>query len=136
MPKPGSLTYEELEKRIAAWEEAVTWIAKGWDEIDEYSNDVAARHALAEQLDREDPDSLPPGLKQRIDDADARFRAVTVEFPFCVTTVRADICRERHWYFFRVPLDSGMMEAYADDPDFRALLHLSVRKQTTGSADG
>lgn len=33
------------------WEEAVRWIARGWDCIDEYTHDVWARLLLAEDLD-------------------------------------------------------------------------------------
>lgn len=130
-PLPHALDAEKLEKCISTWEEAVNWIAKGWDDIDEYTHDVSARHTLANML--EDFSATPPSTEQqqRIAAADSRFMALTAVFHYCMVNVGAGMSPDKHWYFFRVPLDSGIIEAYENDPDFRAFLHLSAERSSS-----
>lgn len=72
----------EIEKAIANWEESVSWIEKGWDCEQEYICDVTARHAVFLLLEN-NSGNLPAELLARLNTADARYRAATVDdWPF------------------------------------------------------
>lgn len=91
----------EIETAIANWEEALSWIEKGWDGEDEYASDVATRHTVFKLLEISN-ESLPAALQARLDLADACYRAATVDdwpFAFCRHISEPD--QHQLWYWFR-----------------------------------
>lgn len=111
----------EIEKAIASWEEAVSWIEKGWDGEDEYVSDVSARHTVFKLLEIS-ADSLPSALQTRLDAADARFRVATVDdWPFASCSHIGELDQQKHWYWFRRPAEASLKKAWESDPEFRQL---------------
>lgn len=111
----------EIETAIASWEEAVSWIEKGWDGEDEYVSDVATRHTVFKLLELSN-ESLPAALQARLDAADARYRAVTVDdWPFSSCWHTNELDQQQHWYWFRRPVEASMKKAWESDPEFRQL---------------
>lgn len=112
----------DIEKAIARWEEAVRWIEDGWDCSDEYTNDVYARHKVFLLLESNSVE-LSAELKARLDEADNRYRAATVDdWPFAARNDASGLDRERHWYWFRRPEEASMRKAWDNDPEFRAFV--------------
>lgn len=117
----------EIEKAIANWEEAVSWIEKGWDCEDEYICDVTARHAVFLLLEN-NSGNLPAELQLRLDAADARYRAATVDdWPFTSCKHISDLDQQQHWYWFRRPEEASMRKAWESDPEFRRFWKAAVR---------
>lgn len=111
----------EIEKAIANWEEAVSWIEKGWDGEDEYVSDVATRQTVFKLLVLSN-ESLPAALQARLDAADARFRVATVDdWPFASCSYFSELDQHQHWYCFRRPVEASMKKAWESDPEFRQL---------------
>lgn len=116
----------EIEKAIARWEEAVSWIEKGWDCEDEYINDVAARHAIFQLLEIDDA-SLSAELQVRLEAADARYCAATVDDrPFSININASELDQERHWYWFRMPEEVSMQKAWETNPEFRCFVRACI----------
>lgn len=92
---------------VKEWEEAVDWLVKGFDCIEEWTNDLSAREILANAL--EILGTTPPqSLIERIEAADQRLRAATCESSRCVWGDGFSIGLEKcdpvkHWYYFRWP---------------------------------
>lgn len=117
--KPNSSI--EIETAIANWEEAVSWIEKGWDGEDEYVSDVATRHTVFKLLAISN-ESLPTALQTRLDALDARYRAATVDdWPFASCRHFSELDQQQHWYWFRRPVEASMKKAWESDPEFRQL---------------
>lgn len=111
----------EIETAIANWEEAVSWIEKGWDGEDEYASDVSARHTVFNLLEVSN-ESLPAVLQARLDAADARYRVATVDdWPFASFSHIGELDQQQHWYWFRRPVEASMKKAWESDPEFRQL---------------
>jgi hypothetical protein len=111
----------EMEKAIANWEEAVSWIEEGWDGEDEYVSDVATRHTVFKLMEVSN-ESLPTALQVRLDAADARYRAATVDdWPFASCSHIGELDQQHHWYWFRRPVEASMKKAWESDPEFRQL---------------
>lgn len=111
-------TVSDMEAAIADWEEAVSWIEKGWDCIEEYQFDVGCREALDDLVERFDGEpALADELLLRLQQADERFRAVTKEARISILDcgpkfqyIDEEYIRflplneydpQRHWYFYR-----------------------------------
>lgn len=110
---------EKLEGAIASWEEAVSWIEKGWDGEDEYARDVSARDTVFKLLEVSN-ESLPAALQVRLDAADVRFRVATVDdWPFASCSHIGELDQQQHWYWFRRPVEASMKKAWESDPEFR-----------------
>lgn len=107
---------EEIEELIQSWEQAVEWIARGWDNIEGYENDVGAHEVLAEAIDEWLVERLLKPLRARIQASDEAFRPATVASRLCVfhcgppfrafPNGRLDLLFEHydpdvHWYLFR-----------------------------------
>lgn len=117
----------EIEKAIANWQEVVSWIEKGWDCEEEYICDVTARHAVFHLLEN-NSGNLPAELLARLDAADARYRAATVDdWPFTSCAHISDLDQQQHWYWFRRPEEASMRKAWEIDPEFRRFLKAAVR---------
>lgn len=104
---PGTL--ESVVQAITKWEEAVEWIAKGWDCIEEYTHDLFAREILDDAM-AEYSEPLSTDLLSRIQAADQRLRDVTFEINESVWSSGFDVDpkaynRVQHWYYFRWPFD-------------------------------
>jgi hypothetical protein len=124
----AAIQSSEIEKAIASWEEAVSWIEKGWDGEDEYASDVATRHIVFKLLDISN-ESLPAVLQARLDAADARYRAATVDdwsFASCSHISEPD--QHQHWYWFRRPAEASLKKAWASDSEFRQLATAAMPK--------
>jgi hypothetical protein len=84
-PDPGEDRFPELREGLLAWEEAVRWIAQGWDCIEEYTNDVWARlnleFAMKEHAGRHGPQPL--AFLRRLASIDRLFRRVTHDSRLC-----------------------------------------------------
>lgn len=116
----------EIEKAIAKWEEAVSWIEKGWDCEDEYINDVSIRHTVFKLLEIMS-DSLPVALQARLDAADARYCAAMVDdWPFSLNTNASQLDQCRHWYWFRMPEEVSMRRTWETNPEFRGFVSASM----------
>jgi hypothetical protein len=115
-----------IEKSIACWEEAVSWIEKGWDGEDEYVSDVSTRHTVFKLLEVSN-ESLPAALQVRLDAADARYRAATVDdWPFASCRHFSELDQQQHWYWFRRPEEASMRKAWENDPEFRRFYQAAV----------
>lgn len=109
----------EIEKAIANWEEAVSWIEEGWDGEDEYVSDIATRHIVFKLMEVSNG-SLPTALQARLDAADARFRVATVDdWPFTSCSHFSELDQHQHWYWFRRPAEASLKKAWESDPEFR-----------------
>jgi hypothetical protein len=109
------VSIEDVERAIARWEEAVLWISKGWDCIEEYANDLCARETIDEMIVLPNAEKLPSLLLSRIEKADQKFRDSTVESLLCVWHITPQFGvardqvnlsfftynRERYWYYYR-----------------------------------
>lgn len=116
----------EIETAIASWEEAVSWIEKGWDGEDEYVSDVATRHTVFKLLEISN-ESLPAALQVRLDAADARYRAATVDdWPFASCSHIGELDQQHHWYWFRRPVEASMKKAWESDAEFRPILEMNL----------
>lgn len=116
----------ETKKAIANWEETVSWIEKGWDCEDEYLCDVTARHAVFQLLENNNG-KLPAELQVRLDAADARYRAATVDdWPFTSCKHISDLDQQQHWYWFRRPEAVSLRKAWENDPEFRRFYQATV----------
>jgi hypothetical protein len=114
---------QKIEHAIADWEEAVSWIERGWDSEDEYINDIAARHVVFQLLER-CSNNLPSSLQERLDTADGLFRAATVDdWSFSGS---AELDRVQNWYFFRRPEVVSLRNAWESDSEFRQLIMASI----------
>jgi len=104
------VTPEDVEDAISDWEEALRWIAKGWDCHEEYDHDVYSRELLDTTLTEYGKKPLPPELTQRIAQADQFFREITEESDSCVADIRNSkglyLDRERYWYYYRWQRDA------------------------------
>ncbi|MFA4916491.1 MAG: hypothetical protein WC560_07455 [Syntrophales bacterium] len=40
------VTLQDIEQDVSDWEEAIHWIARGWDCIEEYTYDLSSREEL------------------------------------------------------------------------------------------
>lgn len=117
----AAIQSSEIEKAIASWEEAVSWIEKGWDGEDEYASDVSARHTVFNLLEVSN-ESLPAALKARLDAAGVRYRVATVDdWPFAFCSHIGELDQQQHWYWFRRPAEASLKKAWASDPEFRQL---------------
>lgn len=117
---------ENIEKAIANWEESVSSIEKGWDCEEEYICDVTARHAIFQLLENNNV-SLAAELQVRLDAADARYRAATVDdWPFTSCRHINDLDQQQHWYWFRRPEEASIRKAWENDPEFRRLLAMNM----------
>lgn len=104
---PGTL--ESVVQAIANWEEAVEWIAKGWDCIEEYTHDLFAREMLDDAIAAYS-ELLPADLIARIQAVDQRLRDVTIETKDSVWSSGFAVGPNeynqlQHWYYFRWPHD-------------------------------
>lgn len=116
----------EIEKAIASWEEAVSWIEKGWDGEDEYVSDVATRHTVFKLMEVSN-ENLPTALQARLDAADARYRAATVDdWPFASCSHISELDQQQHWYWFRRPEEASMRKAWENDAEFRPILEMNL----------
>lgn len=112
---------KKIFNAIANWEEAVSWIEKGWDGEDEYVSDVATRHTVFKLLVLSN-ESLPAALQARLDAADARYLAATVDdWPFASCSHISELDQHQHWYWFRRPAEASLKKAWESDPEFRQL---------------
>jgi hypothetical protein len=76
---------EELKEAMAHWNEAVKWIAKGWDCIEEYTHDLSSREDLQDLLDKFlSGDTLPQDIAEEIAQIDNEFISVTEKSDLCV----------------------------------------------------
>lgn len=108
----AAIQSSEIEKAIASWEEAVSWIEKGWDGEDEYVSDVATRHTVFKLLEISN-ENLPAALQARLDAADARYRAATVDdWPFASCSHFSELDQHQHWYWFRRPAEASLKKAW------------------------
>lgn len=115
-----------VEIAIANWDEAVSWIEKGWDSEDEYVNDVTARHTVFKLL-KIRTESLPAALQARFDAADARYRAATVDdWPFASCCHISELDQQQHWYWFRRPAEASLKKAWESDPEFRRFFQANM----------
>lgn len=111
----------EIEKAILNWEEAVSWIEKGWDGEDEYARDVSARHIVFKLLEISN-ERLPVALQARLDAADVRYRAATIDdWPFASCSHISELDQHQHWYWFRRPAEASLKKAWESDLEFRQL---------------
>lgn len=79
-PEESGTDMERIESALSEWEEAVRWIADGWDCFEEYEHDVSFRQSLQELIDvYTKTNELPAELKERIENVDKKFREATVE---------------------------------------------------------
>lgn len=125
----------EAKKAIANWEESVSWIEKGWDCEDEYICDVTARHAVFQLLENNNG-SLSAELQVRLDAADARYRAATVDdWPFTSCKHISDLDQQQHWYWFRRPEEASMRKAWENDPELRRFYQAAVPVIKTDDLD-
>jgi hypothetical protein len=116
----------EIEKAIANWEGAVSWIEKGWDCEEEYICNVTARHAVFLLLEN-NSGNLPAELQVRLDAADARYRASTVDdWRFTSCAHISDLDQQQHWYWFRRPEEASMRKEWENDPEFRRFYQAAV----------
>jgi hypothetical protein len=99
---------KQLEWEIDRWEEAIEWIAKGWDCSDEYTMGVSNREELQFVLDEFEQNGwiIPEFLQNRLAEADKKFINCTEDSELCVWG-RDDkqYNKVRHWYYFRWPLN-------------------------------
>lgn len=114
-----------IGKAIARWEDAVSWIEDGWDCEEEYNEDVGMRHKVFLLLENNN-DNLPVELKTRLEVADARYRAATVDdWPFSSSFSTVEFDRERNWYWFRRPEEASMLKAWKNNEEFRSLVMMA-----------
>lgn len=67
-------------------------------------------------------ESLPAALQARLDAADVRFRAATIDdWPFASCSHISEPDQHQHWYWFRRPAEASLKKAWASDPEFRQL---------------
>jgi hypothetical protein len=79
MDSESKPTLEDIEEAIRAWEEAVEWIERGWDCIEEYTHEVSFREDFDElEFLYERDNALPYELTSRIRAADAKFKKATI----------------------------------------------------------
>jgi len=95
------VTLQDIEDAVADWEEAVRWIVKGWDCIEEYTHDLFARETLDKDLADYGDRELPDELRQRIVRADQTFRELTDESNRCVWGDASKYDPTRYWYYYR-----------------------------------
>ena len=98
-------TLEAVLQAVSEWEEAVGWIARGWDCLDEYTHDLYFREMLDDAI-AEYPESLPSEVVERVATADQRFRDVSFEIEKSVWSSGYAVDPQRynpvqHWYYFR-----------------------------------
>ncbi len=75
----------ELREAILRWKESVKWIAKGWDCIEEYTNDLSHREALQDLLDDLFSQNTPPkSIEEEIAEIDSVFVSATEKSDLCV----------------------------------------------------
>jgi hypothetical protein len=74
----GWASHVTIERLLQAWDQLAADVADYPDGIDDYTNDLTGRDAIDQALGWASP-ALEMVLRQRVDAADARFRAVTVE---------------------------------------------------------
>jgi hypothetical protein len=81
-----------LRDLVLAWEEAMRWIAGGWDCLEEYEHDVFARVELQDALDVYASRRLfvPNSLRRRLRSIDRAFR-------HCTFTARRPVWDRRRW---------------------------------------
>lgn len=107
----------QLEREIEHWKDTINWIAKGWDCIEEYTNDLCYRDELQDVLDEFEQNALPipDTLRSRLAEADRRFISCTEDSDLCVWHAgplfraygeHAELIVEtydktRQWYFYR-----------------------------------
>lgn len=84
-PHPSEDRFPELRDRLLSWEEAVRWIAQGWNCIDEYTNDVWGRLSLEYVMKRHARrHGRPPAVfLRRLASIDRLFRRVTHDSRLC-----------------------------------------------------
>ncbi len=105
-----------IEVAISEWEEAITWIARGWDGIDEYDHDVFYRYYLDTLLDSyTQRHALPPHIMIRLNVADENFKAVTHPSNRCVWRNDEFQNPEKYWYFYRWQPDCPYLRAIVND---------------------
>ena len=90
----------DLMLAVAGWEEAVDWIAKGFDCIEEYTNDLYARERLDNDLSNCE-ERIPDDLVVRIMTADERFKSVTYASNKCVWGDKDLYDPVTYWYYYR-----------------------------------
>ena len=85
------------------WEEAVRWIARGWDCIDEYTHNVWARLLLAEDLDECHTHGieLPPSYLRRLESIDCAYKRMTYDSGSCCL-MEGEYGRDQSARFFRL----------------------------------
>ncbi|WP_369602665.1 hypothetical protein AAIA72_06860 [Hahella sp. SMD15-11] len=127
-------TVADIQEAIADWEEAVSWIEKGWDCIEEYQSDVGCREVVDDLIERFGGEStLADELLLRLKRADERFRAATKEARISIFDCGPkfqyvdeehiyllplnEYDPRRHWYFYRwqpdCPYSLGGHDAYS-----------------------
>ena len=101
------ITLSDIEESISQWEEAITWIARGWDCHAEYTHDLWARHMLNKDLEEYlQQHCLPDHVCARLAAADDRFRAVTQPSRLSVWDCTAKFCYLDDEHIALGPLDS------------------------------
>jgi len=117
MNREESMNIGELEQAIQQWESAVERIAKGWDNIEEYTHDLQYREDLEEALScYSSREIVPEPLLRRIATADDSFREATVASRLCVwhcgpqfrhypnghvELLLEPYDQETYWYYYR-----------------------------------
>ncbi|WP_295622935.1 hypothetical protein [uncultured Lamprocystis sp.] len=136
-----NLDIENVSSALSAWEEAVKWIADGWDCCEEYHYDLTFRETLQKAADTYTArNKLPSEIIERIANADREFRDVTVasalsvwdvgpHFRYCEDThieliPLSNYDRGNYWYYYRWQPDCPY--------DFRNHNGLSYQKAVYG----
>lgn len=104
IPAPDAAEGEipAMRGSLLDWEEAVRWIARGWDCIEEYTHDVFARLCLQEALDdcKSRGIVLPESYLARLTHVDGAFKHVTYDSALCCL-MQDEWYRDQSIYFFR-----------------------------------
>jgi hypothetical protein len=97
-------TLEDVEKAVVEWEDAIEWISKGWDCVEEYTNDLCARESLDDTI-ANCSEVLTPEIESRIAATDQRLRSLTHESEDSVwgASYNNHYDRIRYWYYYRWP---------------------------------
>ncbi len=105
-----------LEVAISEWEEAITWIAKGWDGIDEYDHDVYFRYQIDKLVAHYTQHHvLPAHIMDRLHAADESFKTLTYPSNRCVWRNDEFQNPEKYWYFYRWQPDCPYLRAIVND---------------------
>lgn len=108
----------ELDEALLRWEDALDWIEDGWDCLEEYQIDVGWRKVVDNRIEQlGGPSALADDLRQRLNQADKRFRAATkparlsifdcgpkfqvVDEEHITWLPLNEFDPERYWYFYR-----------------------------------